>query len=425
MSKSIKNLFSLKKSENVSNEDPQSDQQVDELKNSEKTFYETGHNASITAMGKPIVFKACLQNIYSKFEEQCRIDKVKQDKLKEPYVNMKFKLQSELKKIETLNAINKSKVDDLENEIADAKSNMIDVRQNPENYGLDVNKKPKAQLYIGLGLLVPITIYLFVFYISASYSAFFKNFENGSLTAAIFDANALSDAFSAGVLEGILVITIPFVFMGLGYLIHMMQKEKGGVKFLKLAGLFVITFIFDLLLAYIIEEKIYEFNKTLDSPFFNMQVALVKAEFWAIIFAGFVVYLIWGLVFDFMMKEYEELDKINGFISARKSEISDKQEAIKLVQVEIDEIKAKESDVKSKIDEIQSKIDGFIFSAKEYLLYHNQYKEGWFQAITTDLGIPAKEQNLLLEGCEDVCKDHLQGLQLNNHSEQLHVYSRN
>ena len=164
---------------------------------------------------------------------------------------------------------------------------------------------------------MPITIYLIVFYISASYSGFFKTFETTELSAAIFDAQALTKAIKDGWLESVFISTIPFAFMGLGYFVHMFQKEK-RTGWIKILGLYIVTFIFDCILAYQIEKKIYDFEKTLNSPPFDLPIAFRKVEFWGIIFAGFVVYIIWGLVFDFIMKEYENFDKIKCFISNSK-----------------------------------------------------------------------------------------------------------
>ena len=40
---------------------------------------------------------------------------------------------------------------------------------------------------------------------------------------------------------------------------------------------------------------------------FDFQKAITEEGFWVIIFAGFLVYLIWGIVFDLVMKEHEGL----------------------------------------------------------------------------------------------------------------------
>jgi uncharacterized membrane protein len=126
----------------------------------------------------------------------------------------------------------------------------------------------------------------------------------------VLDAQAFNKAWDEGPLEGAFVTLIPFVFLGLGYLIHMFGENKNWLNYVKMFLLFVVTFVFDAILAYEIESKIYELNKTFDSPPFDLSIAFTKNQFWGIIFAGFVVYIIWGLVFDFIMKEHKEKDKI-------------------------------------------------------------------------------------------------------------------
>jgi hypothetical protein len=228
-----------------------------------------------------------------------------------------------------------------------------------------------------------------------------------------------------GALEAILIVKIPFVFMGLGYIIHMMQKIPGIASKIKLFLLFAITFLFDGLLAYVIEKKIYEFNRTPSSPDFDLSIAVRESEFWVIIFAGFIVYIIWGLVFDFVMKEHESLDKINVFINAKKKEIANIKTQLKELVLKSENLKGKISEAEGKISEFQSKIDGFIFPVKKYLYYHHQYVEGWFQAIGTEIALPKKQKDELLESCQNVCNDHLAKLNLNEDSNQNTIYAKN
>ena len=416
-------LFSIKKAEDSpvkTFDDNEEDREQIRI-----TYYQSGFAASVKATGKPIVLKACLQNLYMSFEDQCRKQKLEQDRLKQPYREEQEKNRTELKKSEAAIGIFEKKEQDINDEIDQIKNDIIEVKRNPDKYGIEDGKGLKAQFYIGLFLLFPITLYLLVFYISASYSAFFKEFANGSLTAAIFDADALTNSFKASWLEGVLVITIPFVFMGLGYVIHMVQKEKGIKNIFRIIGLFVTTFLFDALLAFQIEKKIYEFNKTTDSAPYNLNIALGEAEFWMIIFAGFVVYIIWGLVFDFVMKEFENIDKIRAFIRGKKEKQIDLNKVKVDVSAKINDFKQQVITINGKISELQSKIDGFVFPVKEYLHYHHQYKEGWFQAINTEIALPHKEKVELLEGCEDLSEEHLGKLNLVDPDFQHLVYSKN
>lgn len=420
--KSLQQLFSLKKIEEP--QSPPFEENQEDREQIRITYYQSGFAASVKATGKPIVLRACLQNLFSSFEDQCRKQILEQERLKQPYKEEQEKFRTELKKSEIAVAIYEQKEQELNSAIGNIQQEIVDVKVNPKKY-IDDGKGQKAQFYVGLILLLPITLYLLVFYISASYSAFFKEFSDDSLTAAIFDADALTNSFKASWLEGVLVITIPFVFMGLGYIIHMVQKGKGIKNTFRMIALFTTTFLFDGLLAYIIEKKIYDFNKTPDSPAYDLRIALEQAEFWMIIFAGFVVYIIWGLVFDFVMKEHENMDKIRVFIRGKREELINLEKVKSENSNKLNDFKQKTVSINGSIRELQSKIDGFVFPVKEYLNYHNQFKEGWYQAIGTQIALPHKEKDELLANCESTSEEHLKELNLIDPDFQHLVYSKN
>ncbi|WP_405369319.1 ABC transporter permease [Nonlabens sp. Asnod2-A12] len=386
------------------------------------TYYQSGYGDSAKALGEPLTLGMALRDLYNSFEDLCRKQLNEQEILKQPHKQNQEQEKTNLRKLETALSIYDGQIKTKADDIDRHKHEIVDVKQNPDKYGIDADKRPKAQFYIGLILLLPITIYLFVFYISASYSSFFKNFEDGSLTAAIFDAEALSKALNDGLLEAVFVGTIPFVFMGLGYLVHMFQKEKGWKGALKLILLFVLTFLFDVILAYLIEKKIFDFN-ALPGQSFTANDALQSVNFWGIIFAGFVVYVIWGLVFDFVMKEHENVDKIKNFIRSKKEAIKNDEDKKKELIEKVDKLKHDISEIEGKIAELQSKIDGFIFPVKEYLHYHFQYMKGWYQAINSELKFPNKQLDDLRESCEVVANEHLNKLNLSEADHQNVVYT--
>lgn len=70
--------------------------------------------------------------------------------------------------------------------------------------------------------------------------------------------------------------------LGLGYLIHMYGENKTKLNYFKVGVLFLTTFVFDVILAYQIEEKIYNLNKTFDSPPFDLSIAFTKIQFWGL-----------------------------------------------------------------------------------------------------------------------------------------------
>lgn len=387
------------------------------------TYYQSGWAAALKAMGRSVVLRTCLENVYHSFKDQCRRQEEEQNRLKQPIREEQERQKSELRKKETAASIFEDDVKRNESLIESCKFEMVDVKRDPEKYGVDADKRPKAQFYIGLFLLLPITLYLFVFYISASYSAFFKDFETDSLTAAIFDANAFTKAINDGWLEAIFVGTIPFVFMGLGYLIHMFHKKKKNMDRLKLAALFITTFIFDVILAYLIEKKIFLFNAVLGQQF-TPQDAVTSVNFWGIIFAGFVVYIIWGLVFDFVMKEYENIDKIKNFIRQKKQDIQNYRDQNLKLSEKIKELQHQIAHISGVIAELQSKIDGFIFPKKSYHQYHNQYVEGWMQAISAEIAVADKRTQEMLDASAAVSQAFLEEVNKNELDTEDIIYTR-
>ncbi|WP_440121892.1 ABC transporter permease [Tenacibaculum sp. Ill] len=415
-------MEALKKIFTTREKDPVEEVVVKEEKKDVKlTFFESGYGSSKQASGNHKVFRACLNDVYMDYKRKCAEDEELQKKLKQPHIQEKGREGIELKKRQTAKAILEESIKTDEEKIEECEHQIVEVRENPEKYVEEVDKKPKAQFYLGLIVLIPITFYLLVFYISASYSAFFKDFENSELSAAIFDGKSFSKALEHGVLEAVFIATIPFAFMGLGYLIHMFQKHKNWLSYVKIGALFIITFIFDAILAYQIEMKIYDYNKTPDSPEFDLSIAFSKVEFWGIIFAGFVVYIIWGLVFDFIMKEYENIDKIKAFIRSKRETIVNLQKSIAEAIEKLNGVKEEISGIEARIANLQRTIDGFVFPNKRYLTYHAEYVKGWYLAITDNF-LDLKRRDELLSKCDEVEKEHLSKYDLTDENTEGIIY---
>ena len=271
-------LKKLSKIKDNSSNDNKSTNQVEDFEKTKVTFFQDGYGSSKGAMGNPTILKTSLENVFEDYKEKARINKEQQDELKRPHIEKIKRFETEVHKREIAKEIKQDNIDTINKDIDGINFEISEVKNDPNKYGIDADKKPKAQFFIGLFILLPLTIYLMVFYISASYSAFFKQFLDSDVMTAIFDGNALSKAIEHGWLEGVFVVFLPFVFMGLGYLIHMYQKETKWSGVVKIIGIFIITFIFDALLAFQIEKKIYDFEKTPSSPDFDFQIEFSKHE---------------------------------------------------------------------------------------------------------------------------------------------------
>ncbi len=393
--------------------------------NDNLTYHDDGYSISKACHGNSHNLQISLDTIYQKFENKCKKDYNAQQRLKQPYVTeQKGKKTALLNKAEELERI-ENNIDKVNNDIESLNQDCRKVKTNPEVFFDEIDKKASAKFWIGISFLLPLAVYVFVFYVSTSFSAFFREFDPGiSLFQGMFDPKALSKAYEEGALELCFVLFIPFVFFALGYLIHMFQEKRGIINKLKIAALFIITFLFDAIMAYLIDEKLYNLNKTFDSKEFNVSIAFQSVSFWLIIFAGFVSYIVWGLVFDFVMKEHADRDKIKSFIREKKEAIFEKEKMLSKLGNKTKKIEDEISKIKIRISELQNIIDGCILPVMNYKALSTEYLQGWQQYISAGLRMSPDEKNALLLECKNVYQKHIKELELDTDTYQNKVYTK-
>ena len=352
------------------------------LNKSKKILYEDwGFDKARNLNGSNTGLLSCLALIREDHKQMVQRDENTQKRLKEPLIaelnsNEEQKDDTE-KKIEN---IEKNIIPEKENKIEELKIEINEIKKNPKSVMPD--KLSKVGFVVGLLILFALTIYLFVFYSSASYSAFFKTFSLNNLGVAnsIFDPKAITQAYIDGITELVLILSMPFVFIGLGFLIHQFQKTKGIKKYFQILALIFVTFMFDAILAYEITEKIYSIkaaNSFQNMPAYSFDFAFQSVNFWLIIFAGFVVYIIWGFVFDFTIESYDKLDVIKQEIKARKREILYIKEDLKTKKAKVGILYDEISVIKKRIKSFQGRINGVVIDTTEFDKILHEFVGGW------------------------------------------------
>ncbi|MDI3322001.1 hypothetical protein [Pinibacter soli] len=413
-----KGLFSLKKMESTENKKDfiSSPNEAKPLSSSDNILSEDSllHNETITVErfgfnsakannGSTIGLSICLNRNYLDFKKKVTDDIAKQADLKQPYRLKLHELNAENDGISRkIEKIKSQEIPNLKTKIERSRLDIAEIRSNPEL--LTGDKTGKASFYIGAIILVLLTVYLFVFYSSASYSSFFKEFKISEINIAntIFDARALSNAFNDGFTELILIITIPAVFLGLGYLIHKHSEKKSSKSYLIIAVLVIVTFIFDAIIAYEICEKIYDINKTnsfQNIPDYSLKLAFSSVNFWLIIFAGFMVYLIWGFVFGFTIEAHEKLDKVRVAIKTKEEQIREIDKTIDKLNGEINTLEEKESKNNGEIDKLNELVENTTIIPKEFEQYLYHFMQGWLHWMAANLKNQPQQKE-----CEDVLK---------------------
>lgn len=264
--------------------------------------------------------------------------------------------------------------------------------------GDGLNKSANAKMILGLIIIIPLTLYLFIFYSSTFYSAFFKDWataENIGLASAMFDANALGNAWEAGATELIFVLCAPIIFLGLGFSLHFFAIQQQKTKYLKMAALLMVTFIFDAILAYLIGKRLYEVlatNTLEDLPPYSFSLAIADINTWAVIFCGFIVYIIWGIVFDMTYSGYENRRSNKLDLELCYSRLDNEKKKLGDLLVHENDINNKIINLKGEIQGLKQRLNAtVVFDPTAIQQALNDFFTGWV-SIMVPLGKSADEQ---------------------------------
>lgn len=174
------------------------------------------------------------------------------------------------------------------------------------------------------------------------------------------------------------------------------MQQTSWTKYLKTASIVCITFVFDCILAYLIAEKIYNveiLTKLGEYPDFNISMAISDINVWAVIFCGFIVYIIWGIVFDMVMSAYEDLRSNTKEIISIEQSIQNKNEQILAEKQNHTNLKAEKNALEIKKQDLETKLNQSAhFNPHIIKTALNDFFSGWM-TMMNGLSRPQSEQN--------------------------------
>ncbi len=249
-------------------------------------------------------------------------------------------LQSEKKTTEqVIIPSEKQKIKELEEEIQNTK---LDLENKKINTGFQLtNYIMYASLVVLLGF------YLIFFYASAIYAAFFRSAASLIELAGndiILFLNTIFDIKGIFTWSPTLIFVYlgAFIFFAVGIIPH---TVSGKYKTLKMIGAILVALLADVLLAYKIDLGIHELKVMAGMADENWYF-LTSINFYLVLVFGFLVYLLWGYMYELMIKEK---NKKNAAVCA--------EIIIKGLKKEIRELKNNIKTLEAKVIELESKID--------------------------------------------------------------------
>ncbi|MEO7992104.1 MAG: hypothetical protein ABI663_21305 [Chryseolinea sp.] len=246
----------------------------------------------------------------------------------------------------------------------------------------------KLKFILNLFILIMLSVYLFFFYISATYKALYVDFEataeriaRGEGTGSIMPGPyELADALQ----YNYLLLVVPFVFYAFGWAFHILLELKSNAKYVFLPMLVLVTFIVDFLLAMIISNNIESAKSLMGIPTIFWYES---PSFYIILFLGFLVYIIWSILLDSLLREWAKKEIVTNL----KTIINHLQNDCKILQKR----KKDTSLIHNKISEYQEDMNVVMHgNLKRYI---DQFSSGWIAYLAPSNLKSAKERCLQLK----------------------------
>ncbi len=260
----------------------------------------------------------------------------------------------------------------------------------------------KARTIISSFFLLMLSIFIFFFYVAVVYKALFIStadianaLKNGNWGVSLLPQWA--EVVSA-IRNNAMVIFAPFIFYGFGYAIHILLEGKNKIKYLWIILVLIITFVLDYLLADQIHNKVQSALNLM-----GMEGNDKFEDVLLVIIMGFVVYIIWSVIFHYWMGEIEKWN-----ISARLGKL------IRNTQQRKDDLDKKiskaEGDVNLKQGEIKALEDLININSipmNEIVKSINLFSQGWFRFLA------AVQDEALMNDCKTKLEDFRKNKGLN------------
>lgn len=305
----ISNIFKTKNQQMPMAVDMAYNQNTDSKRPAE-TYIQYGTRICGKVTGSTTAFSAMLQKVYNAEKQRQIEDEQLQAQRKLEIRNKIDDTESVISKEKDNKAHTENAISVLENTKSELDEKLVEAKV---KHG-EVNKVARVKMLVGCVILIPLTLYLFLFYTEM----FAKGFK--------------------GLMNVFTIYFAPIIFFGLGYALHFFAVQENKVKYLKIGAVLVATFVFDCILAYNIAELEYNDwaqNQLKEVPPYSISMAVADLHVWGVIFCGFVAYIIWGVVFDMTITAYEnvrsnrkEIQKIENKIEDVKAKMAERKEEL-------------------------------------------------------------------------------------------------
>ncbi|WP_343633642.1 hypothetical protein [Fluviicola sp.] len=326
------------------------------------TYTLYGFRSASKSRSNPEAVEGYLNLVYDKFLEEQMLD---EQGIKSQISKLKAEVQQEkTRKNDVTAEISSTKrhKEDKEKEIEELEIEKVDIRNGDGELG------DTSSFILGAFIALLLTLYLFVFYSSSGYSAFY-GIKPGSL--GFINPDVFTDAQNKGGGVIALIILFPVIFLGLGFLIHNSMETNKKLtlqgkpkRYLLISLLLVITLIADVFIGYKISQGVHTnaFNAGLTDETWKFKLVFEDINFYLVLVLGFVVYVIWGFLLNFVLSHSylkTESEKVKLMLENVGNKITDRRKELTDIISKINRLESDFNNCESKIQQKEKDIIGY------------------------------------------------------------------
>jgi hypothetical protein len=220
-----------------------------------------------------------------------------------------------------------------------------------------------------------LTVYLFFFYVSAAYKALYTDFEQiaTSMAEGVGTRSIMPSPIelSEALRYNYLLLLVPFVFYGFGWAFHIILDMKSRFRIGYLVILLALTFTVDFLLALIIHNNTEQAKMLMGLETVHWTRS---TTFYIILFLGFLVYVIWSVLLDSMLREWSKrqiVDNVKKIIKHLRQDVKNLQGRL-----------LSEDEIKHEIENHREDLSTVMYgNLKRYV---DQFSTGWISYLAPE-----------------------------------------
>jgi len=315
---------------------------------------------------------------------------------------MENNISVRINKIESIKNSDIAKFEKKVNEYEGKLEKYIEGGITDKNMGGTIEIFNRNKFIVSSFFLIMLSIFIFFFYVAVVYKALFINpqdilndIQNGNWGISLLPHwYEIVEALTTN----LMVIFAPLIFFGFGYAIHVLIEIESRIKYFYIILVVAVTFALDYLLADQIHIRVNQALEIIDSPPGDFKDIII------VLIMGFVVYIIWSIIFHHWMDELNKLNipnRLRKLIESNRKEIEKCNKEIHLLQEEI-----KSSDLK--IIDLQKLLNETLIPISVIINSLTEFSQGWIRFVH------GTDNPQLLNECEVVYSTFMKSKGLEN-----------